>query len=174
MPPATWSCRPRPESPLLQATTPSASREALSAELGLESDKLHRPFQSGERQRWRTAGHELQYHDHPEPILSGSYSAIDGLGRGIGSFSASAGSADFVYYVVSANRYRFICPDTATFFLGSADLQTQSSFANSDFNGNYVVSNGPTRARIMRGVSYTLIQFNASGGNVASGSLRRK
>jgi hypothetical protein len=98
--------------------------------------------------------------------LSGSYSAIDGLGRGTGSFSASAGSADFVYYVVSANRYRYICSDTSTFFLGSADLQTQSSFAASDFNGSYVVSNG---ANTNAGVSYTLIQFNASGGNVASG-----
>ena len=98
--------------------------------------------------------------------LSGSYSAVDSLGRGTGAFSASAGSADFVYYVVSANRYRFICSDTSTFFQGSADLQTQSSFAASDFNGSYVVSNG---ANTNAGVSYTLIQFNASGGNVASG-----
>jgi predicted small lipoprotein YifL len=98
--------------------------------------------------------------------LSGSYSAIDGLGRGTGLFSASTGSAAFVYYVISANRYRFMCPNAATFFLGSADLQTQSSFLASDFNGSYVVS---TSANTPAGVSYTLIQLNASGGNVSSG-----
>ena len=98
--------------------------------------------------------------------LSGSYSAIDGLGRGTGLFSASTGSAAFVYYVISANRYRFMCPNAATFFLGSADLQTQPSFVASDFNGSYVVS---TSANTPAGVSYTLIQLNASGGNISSG-----
>jgi hypothetical protein len=98
--------------------------------------------------------------------LSGSYGSIDALGRGTGSFSASTGTSDFVYYVVSANRYRFMCPDTATFFLGSADLQTQASFANTDFTGSYVVS---TSANTQAGVSYTLIQFNASGGSVSTG-----
>src|SRR5664280_1409557 len=98
--------------------------------------------------------------------LGGSYSAIDGLGRGTGLFSASTGSAAFVYYVISANRYRFMCPNAATFFLGSADLQTQPSFVASDFNGSYVVS---TSANTPAGVSYTLIQLNASGGNISSG-----
>jgi hypothetical protein len=98
--------------------------------------------------------------------LSGSYGSIDALGRGTGSFSASTGSSDFVYYVVSASRYRFMCPDPATFFLGSADLQTQASFTNTDFNGNYVVS---TSANTQAGVSYTIIQFNASGGSVSTG-----
>ena len=98
--------------------------------------------------------------------LSGSYSGIDGLGRGTGSLSGSTGSAGFVYYVISANRYRFMCPNAGTFFLGSADLQTKSSFAGSDFNGSYVVS---TSANTPAGVSYSLIQFNASGGNVPSG-----
>ncbi|MGB8885828.1 MAG: Ig-like domain-containing protein [Candidatus Korobacteraceae bacterium] len=102
--------------------------------------------------------------------LSGSYGAIDGLGRGIGSFSTSVGSADFVYYVISANRYRFVCPDTATFFLGSADLQSQASFANSDFNGGYVVNTSAnTEHGSVLGVSYTLIQFNASASSVSSG-----
>lgn len=102
--------------------------------------------------------------------LTGSYTTIDGLGRGTGLFSASTGSAGFVYYVVSANRYRFMCPNTNTFFLGSADLQTQASFAGSDFNGNYVVSTAAnTQGGGGGGVSYTLIQFNAAGGNVASG-----
>jgi hypothetical protein len=98
--------------------------------------------------------------------LSGSYSGIDGLGRGTGLFSASTGTAGFVYYVISANRYRFMCPNAATFFLGSADLQTKASFVGSDFNGSYVVSNS---ANTPSGVSYTLIQLNASGGNVSSG-----
>jgi hypothetical protein len=98
--------------------------------------------------------------------LSGSYSSIDGLGRGTGLFSASTGSAGFVYYVVSANRYRFMCPNAATFFLGSADLQTKPSFAASDFSGSYVVS---TAANTRAGVSYTLIQLNASSGTVSSG-----
>jgi hypothetical protein len=102
--------------------------------------------------------------------LSGSYGIIDGLGRGTGTFSANTGTSDFVYYVVSANRYRFMCPDVATFFLGSADLQTQSSFAGSDFNGSYVINTGAnTQAGGGSGVSYTLIQMNASGGNVSSG-----
>ena len=98
--------------------------------------------------------------------LSGSYSGIDGLGRGTGSFSATTGSAGFVYYVISANRYRFLCPNAATFFLGSADLQSQPSFVASDFNGSYVVS---ASANTGAGVSYALIQLNASGGNVSSG-----
>ena len=98
--------------------------------------------------------------------LSGSYSGIDGLGRGTGLFSATTGSAGFVYYVISANRYRFLCPNAATFFLGSADLQTQPSFVASDFNGSYVIS---ASANTTAGVSYALIQLNASGGNVSSG-----
>jgi hypothetical protein len=98
--------------------------------------------------------------------LGGSYIGIDALGRGTGVFSASTGNAGFVYYVISANRYRFMCPNPGTFFLGSADLQTESSFAASDFNGSYVVS---TSANTPAGVSYTLIQLNASGGNVSSG-----
>jgi hypothetical protein len=99
-------------------------------------------------------------------MLSGSYTGIDALGRGTGLFSASTGNAGFVYYVISANRYRFMCPNAATFFLGSADLQTKSSFAGSDFNGSYIVSSS---ANTQAGVSYTLIQLNASGGNVSSG-----
>jgi hypothetical protein len=98
--------------------------------------------------------------------LSGSYTGIDGLGRGSGSLTASTGNSNFVYYVVSASRYRFLCPDSSTFYLGTADLQTQPSFANTDFNGNYVVSNG---ANTSAGVSYTLIQFNAAAGSISSG-----
>ncbi len=98
--------------------------------------------------------------------LSGSYTGIDGLGRGSGSVTASTGNSNFVYYVVSASRYRFLCPDSSTFYLGTADLQTQASFANTDFNGSYVVSTGANTAA---GVSYTLIQFNASAGSVSSG-----
>ncbi len=98
--------------------------------------------------------------------LSGSYTAIDGVGRGSGSFSGNSGSADFIYYVVSPNRFRFMCPDSGIFFLGSANLQTQSTFGNADFAGNYVVS---TSAGTQAGVSNTLIQFNASGGNVSTG-----
>ena len=94
--------------------------------------------------------------------MNGTYTSLDNLGRGTGLFSASTGSAGFVYYVVSANRYRFMCPNANIFFLGSADLQTKPSFAASDFNGSYVVS---TAANTQGGVSYTLIQFNASGGN---------
>ena len=99
-------------------------------------------------------------------VLSGSYGGIDTLGRGTGSFSSGTGSSDFVYYVVSASRYRLMCPDAAIFFLGSADLQTQASFASTDFNGSYVLNNS---ANTQAGVSYTLIQFNASGGSVSSG-----
>ncbi len=98
--------------------------------------------------------------------LGGNYTGIDALGRGTGLFTASTGNAGFVYYVVSANHYRFMCPNAATFFLGSADLQTKSSFVASDFNGSYIVS---TSANTPAGVSYTLIQLNASGGNVSSG-----
>jgi hypothetical protein len=102
--------------------------------------------------------------------LSGSYSGIDSLGRGTGSVSASSGTFDLIYYVVSANRFRYICPDNATFFLGSADLQTQLSFSSSNLSGNYVVSTSAnTYHQTFTGVSYTLIQFNASGGNISSG-----
>jgi hypothetical protein len=100
--------------------------------------------------------------------MSGTYATtVDGLGRGTGSFRGSSrGSSNIIYYVVSPNRFRFLCPDPATFFLGTADLQTQSSFAASDFNGSYVIN---TSANTSAGVSYTLIQINASGGNVSSG-----
>ncbi len=99
--------------------------------------------------------------------MSGSYGSSDGLGRGTGSFSGtSSGRSNLIYYVVSANRFRFLCPDPATFFLGSADLQTQASFAASNFSGSYVIN---TSANTSAGVSYTLISINASGGNVSRG-----
>ena len=100
--------------------------------------------------------------------LSGSYGTPDNLGRGTGSFSANTGSSDLVYYAVSANRYRFLCPDKGAPFLGSADLQTQPSFAASDFNGNYVIA---TSARSQSGSSNALLLINASGGNIPGGYL---
>ncbi|MFZ1136681.1 MAG: hypothetical protein WAN69_17155 [Candidatus Korobacteraceae bacterium] len=98
--------------------------------------------------------------------LTGTYSAIDALGRGTGSFSAATGTSSFIYYVVSPSHYRFICPDAATFFLGSADLQTQPTFAVTDFNGNYVIS---TSANTVAGISNTVMQLNASGGSISTG-----
>jgi len=100
--------------------------------------------------------------------VSGSYGTIDGMGRGTGSFKGSTtGSSNMIYYVVSSRRFRFIAdPNTPSFFLGSADLQTQPSFAATDFNGSYVISSS---ANTNAGVSYSLIQINASGGNVSSG-----
>jgi hypothetical protein len=100
--------------------------------------------------------------------LSSSFTGNDSLGRGTGSFSASPFSANFVYYVVSANRFRFLCPTGGTLFLGTADLQTQASFANTDFTGSYVVS---TSGNSVAGVAYTLIQLSASNGNVSSGYI---
>jgi hypothetical protein len=101
--------------------------------------------------------------------LTGSYNtSIDGLGRGTGSFTgSSSGSSDMIYYVISGNRFRFLCPDTATFFLGSADLQTQSSFTGSNFSGQYVINTSANTSGA--GVSYTLISINANGGNVSTG-----
>ena len=99
--------------------------------------------------------------------LTGSYGGVDGLGRGTGSFTgSSSGSSNMIYYVISGNRFRFLCPDPATFFLGSADLQTQSSFSPVNFSGQYVIN---TSANTSAGVSYTLISINANGGNVSTG-----
>jgi len=99
--------------------------------------------------------------------LSGNFGGIDGLGRGTGSFSSGSGlSSGFVYYVVSANRFRFMGLTAGTLFLGAADLQTQPSFANTDFTGSYVVNNAGNSTL---GVAYSLIQFNASNGSVSSG-----
>jgi len=100
--------------------------------------------------------------------VTGSYGAIDALGRGTGSFSGSStGSSNMIYYVVSGGRFRFLAdPNAATFLLGSADVQTQPSFAATDFNGSYVINSS---ANTNAGVSYTLIQINASSGNVSSG-----
>ena len=100
--------------------------------------------------------------------VSGSYGAIDALGRGTGSFSGSStGSSNIIYYVVSSGRFRLLAdPNNPSFFLGSADLQTQSSFASTDFNGSYVINSS---ANTNAGVAYSLIQINASGGNVSSG-----
>lgn len=102
--------------------------------------------------------------------ISGSYSALDIFGRGTGNFGGGIGGLNFTYYVASPNRFRFICSNMNTFFLGSADLQTQQSFASTDFAGNYVVS---TSANLnngaIPGVSFTLIQFGASGGNISTG-----
>jgi hypothetical protein len=102
--------------------------------------------------------------------LTGSYGAIDGFGRGTGSFTGSStGSSSMIYYVVSSGRFRFLAdPNGATLLLGSADLQTKPSFASTDFNGNYVINSSATTDA---GVSYTLIQVNASGGNVSSGNF---
>lgn len=94
--------------------------------------------------------------------LSGSYSSADSFGRGTGTFSASTGTSDMVYYVVSNQRFRLLCPDALTFFLGGADVQNLST----PFNGNYVVN---TSANTQAGISYTLMQFNASNGGIASG-----
>lgn len=99
--------------------------------------------------------------------LTGTYGSADGLGRGTGAFSGSStGSSNMIYYVVSGSRFRFLCPDPATFFLGSADLQTQSSFSPANFSGQYVIN---TSANTSAGVSYTLISINANGGNVSTG-----
>ncbi|HKD84905.1 MAG TPA: hypothetical protein VKB58_09175 [Terriglobales bacterium] len=102
--------------------------------------------------------------------ISGSYSTLDVLGRGTGAFAGGTGRSNFTYYVVSPNRFRFISSDVNTFFLGSADMQTQQSFASADFAGNYVVS---TAANLnngaIPGVSFTLIQFAASAGNISTG-----
>jgi len=100
--------------------------------------------------------------------LSGSYGNIDGLGRGTGSFSSTTGTSNFVYYVVSANRYRFLSLDTAAELLGSADLQTKTSFADSDFNGYYVIA---TSANSQTTVSNSLLEIYAAGGNVAAGFI---
>jgi hypothetical protein len=100
--------------------------------------------------------------------LSGSYGSIDGLGRGAGSFSASTGQSNFVYYVVSANRYRFLGSDSGASLLGSADLQTQTSFAASDFNGPYVIADSGTS---QGGIVNALIQINTSGGNIPLGYI---
>lgn len=100
--------------------------------------------------------------------LTGNYTGIDSMGRGSGAFSSTnTGNPDFVYYVVSANRYRFMCPDSATFFLGAADVQTQPSFTGSNFSGNYVISISDNTAA---GVSYTLMEFKASSGSAANGA----
>ena len=61
-------------------------------------------------------------------------------------------------------------PNSATLFLGGANIQVQPSFANTDFSGGYVVSTSAnTKSVAGGGVSYTLIQMNASNGNVSSG-----
>ncbi len=99
--------------------------------------------------------------------LTGSFVGIDSLGRGTGSFGSNGRNFNMIYYVVSGSHFRFLAdPSASTYLLGSADLQTQTSFASSDFNGSYVIN---TSANTPAGVSYTLIQINASAGNVSSG-----
>jgi hypothetical protein len=100
--------------------------------------------------------------------LSGAYGSVDALGRGTGSFSASAGSSDLIYYVVSAGRYRFLSSDTGTVFLGSADLQTKPSFTASDFHGNYIIANS---AITQTTLSNTLISISANAGTIPAGYL---
>ncbi|MGA7458960.1 MAG: hypothetical protein WBW69_01945 [Candidatus Korobacteraceae bacterium] len=102
--------------------------------------------------------------------LSGTYTSVDSFGRGTGNFSGNSGSSNFVYYVVTTGSYRFMSPNSATLFLGGANIQVQPSFANTDFSGGYVVSTSAnTKSVAGGGVSYTLIQMNASNGNVSSG-----
>jgi hypothetical protein len=98
--------------------------------------------------------------------LTGSYGSADAMGRGTGSFSANTGSPDFVYYVVSANRYRFLCPDKGVLFLGSADVQTQASFAASDFNNYYIIA---TASRSQSTAANALLQIDVSGGSIPTG-----
>lgn len=100
--------------------------------------------------------------------LSGSYTtSIDGLGRGTGTLTgATTGTSNLVYYAISGNRFRLLCPDNGTLFLGSADSQTQSSFSQANFSGPYVVN---ISANTSNGVLYSLISLNASGGNISTG-----
>ena len=99
--------------------------------------------------------------------ITGTFNSIDGFGRGTGSFGANNGSSGIVYYVVSGTRFRQLCTDAATFFLGSADLQTQTSFASTDFTGSYVINTSANTGA--NRVSYTLIQISPAGGTVSSG-----
>lgn len=98
--------------------------------------------------------------------LSGSYTSVDGFGRGTGNFSGNSGSSNFVYYVVTTGSYRFISLNSGTLYLGGANIQVQPSFANTDFSGGYVVN---TSANTRAGVSYTLIQLSASNGSISTG-----
>ena len=100
--------------------------------------------------------------------VTGSYGAIDGLGRGTGSFSGSStGSSNMIYYVVSAGRFRFLAdPNNPASSWAAPTCRRSPRFAASDFNGSYVINSS---ANTNAGVSYTLIQINASGGNVSSG-----
>ncbi len=100
--------------------------------------------------------------------LTGSYAAPDAMGRGTASFSAGTGASGVVYYVVSANRYRFLCRDNASPFLGSADLQTQSTFAASDFNGNYIIASSASSTGALTG---SLMLIHAVGGNIPGGYM---
>jgi hypothetical protein len=100
--------------------------------------------------------------------VTGSYGNVDSLGRGAGSFSSSAGTSDFVYYVVSANRYRFLSSDSAVAFLGSADQQTKPSFTDSDFTGQYVIANSATSPTT---VASMLTEIDPSAGNVPAGII---
>jgi hypothetical protein len=100
--------------------------------------------------------------------LSGSYANPDAMGRGTGSFAANTGASDFVYYVVSADRYRFLCSDSSSPFLGSTGLQTQSSFAASDFNGNYIVASTASSTGAFAG---SLALISAAGGNIPGGYM---
>jgi len=101
-------------------------------------------------------------------VLSGSYGTIDALGRGTGSFFSGMGASDFIYYMVSANRYRFLSSDSRTGLLGSADLQAEASFADSDFNGLYVISSSATSQTT---ISNMLIEIDPLGGNIPTGFI---
>lgn len=102
--------------------------------------------------------------------VSGAFGAIDGMGRGTASLTSGIGTASLVYYAVSANRFHFLEIDSSAAELGVATMQTQSSFATTDFSGNYVQSETAI-TQSGNGKAYSAMQFNSSGGgSISSGS----
>ena len=92
----------------------------------------------------------------------------DGLGRGTGTFTANNRCSVLVYYVVSPQRFRFLCSDSGNTMLGLADAQSSVVTTNAALDGGYVLS---AAALTQAGKSFTAMQFSSGGtGSISSGT----
>lgn len=73
--------------------------------------------------------------------VSGTYSVASN-GRGIMTFSDSANTFDFAFYVVSAQKICLVSLDTAPAWSGSASAQQGSGFSSASLHGNVVFAAG--------------------------------
>jgi hypothetical protein len=85
---------------------------------------------------------------NPTDLIGGAYS-IGTNGRGTLALTTAAGTSNFVFYVVSANKLNLVATDSSPILGGFAEKQTDQSFSNSNFLGGYgfLLNRAPAASR---------------------------